>query len=203
MLVRGGFMLTLLQQLVVNVVVLHWAMQSPKSSPADQHQSVHFSPIPQTYDAPPGAQIGDMLGVGTAQKSSIVFRTTSTNYTQLQDDTLSQRIPVASFASLSTFAKPEPAFQSASRATQVEQQPWASQTSFISTIDQVMQHSDVSCLCVPVKSVLTSDQAQQTGESAQERDLLEKIDYEVYGSNVEKSESPKSRRSTFALSSLP
>ncbi|KAB5590509.1 Cyclin-dependent kinase 5 [Ceratobasidium theobromae] len=123
--------------IVVNVVVLYWAMQGagPPSS-AGRGQSIHFSPLPHANSVRPGAiQNEDMLGVGNADKNS-VFLTTLPTHGQRRDDfslgiVSSVSIPTATV----TFQKPEPVFQSPHYSRSGPQSS-PSQPSLASTIEQ-------------------------------------------------------------------
>lgn len=134
-----------LQQIVVNVVVLYWAMQGagPPSS-AGRGQSIHFSPLPHANSVRPGAiQNEDMLGVGNADKNS-VFLTTLPTHGQRRDDfslgiVSSVSIPTATV----TFQKPEPVFQSPHYSRSGPQSS-PSQPSLASTIEQSIKVSGSS-----------------------------------------------------------
>lgn len=143
------------QQVVVNAVVLYWAMGAD-SSKAPQDQSVHFSDIPRSNVVRVRAQNTDILGVDAAQKGSAGSQSTESTYpsSSQNGELFSLVITETSSESIATFKKPEPIVQSPRRVAQFSQEVRVDHSAVLATTDKYSGHGNVSNSCMRNKQLL-------------------------------------------------
>ncbi|KAG8746461.1 hypothetical protein FRC10_004900 [Ceratobasidium sp. 414] len=121
--------LNLLRQVVVNAVVLFWAMQGPASGASAKPQSIRF---PSSRQPTPMQVVrcdaGNVMEMGAAPKISDVYPTTLLDYTHSREDFLSQGMTVSSSVCIPSLEEPEPALHSPHHKSQFGQHPWGTRS---------------------------------------------------------------------------
>ncbi|KAB5592325.1 hypothetical protein CTheo_4255 [Ceratobasidium theobromae] len=164
--------------IVVNAVVLYWAMQGPTSAspPPAPNQTIHSPFTPRLHTPRPGHHdIVHSLEMGSyAHKNSGVYPAALLDFSQPQEEVLSQGMTVTSSVCIPTLDEPEPALRSPSSVDSWERQ---------------------IALASGGLAAKRSD-SQRTSPSLREGDLVHKSvkDSEIYGSNYERIEFPEKRR---------
>ncbi|KAG9088125.1 hypothetical protein FRC07_012659 [Ceratobasidium sp. 392] len=124
---------------VVNAVVLFWAMQGPgsSSSPSAKPQSIRFPPSRQpTPTRVARCDSSNAMEMGTTAKISDDYPTTLLDYTHSRDDFASQGMTVSSSVCIPSLEEPEPALHSPHHKSQFGKHPWGTRSPLPPTGEQ-------------------------------------------------------------------
>lgn len=171
--------------MVVNAIVLYWAMQGPAAPSAPKPRSIRFPGTPQ-HDTYQQANYngGSCLEMGSVHKDSMGYPTTIFGYGQSQENVMSQGMTVTSSVCIPSLEEPEPALRSPHHAAQFGQHPWGSRSPLPPPAgEEPIRRSD----------------SQRTSASLKEGGLVQPTakDVEVYGPGYETIKyAEKSRRSS-------
>jgi len=131
---------------VINAVVLLWAMQGPTSASAARPQSIRFPPTRQaTPTQIVNHNLCNSLEMGMTHKVSDIYPTTLLDYAQSRDDFASQGMTVSSSVCIPSLEEPEPALRSPHHAAQFGQHPWGNRSPLPPVgLEQANRRSDSS-----------------------------------------------------------
>ncbi|QRV81141.1 hypothetical protein RhiJN_09156 [Ceratobasidium sp. AG-Ba] len=110
---------------IVNAVVLFWAMQGPPSTANNKPHSIRFPPSRQPTPTQL-AHLDTISGVemGVNPKISEVYPTTLLDYSHPRDEYMSQGMTVSSSVCIPSLEEPEPALHSPHHKATFGQHPW-------------------------------------------------------------------------------
>ncbi|KAG9079503.1 hypothetical protein FS749_008467 [Ceratobasidium sp. UAMH 11750] len=158
---------------VVNAVVLFWAMQGPTSGSSAKPQSIQFPPSRQPspqqvvrYDA------SNMMEMGATPKVSGVYPTTLLDYAQSREDPLSQGMTVSSSVCIPSLEEPEPALHSPHHKSQFGQHPWGTRSPLPPAGEQTRRSDSLRMYDSTFEENLARKAAHDSGLYAQEYDIV-------------------------------
>ncbi|KAG9091342.1 hypothetical protein FRC06_000606 [Ceratobasidium sp. 370] len=159
---------------VVNAVVLFWAMQGPASSSGTKPQSIRFPPSRQPTPLQVArCDIGHAMEMGATPKISNVYPTTLLDYVQSREDFLSQGMTVSSSVCIPSLEEPEPALQSPHHKAQFGQHPWGTRSPLPPTGEQTRRSDSLRGCVFTSEENLAQKAARDSGLYVQEYDIVQ------------------------------
>lgn len=128
-------------QVIINAVVLLWAMQGPAPASPSRAPSVRFI-HPHSARTQQNINI-DTLEMGTVHKVPDVYPSPMFEYVQPREEYLSQGMTVSSSVCIPSLEEPEPALRSPRQQAEFGQHPWGNRSP-LPTPERVVKRSDVS-----------------------------------------------------------
>ncbi|KAF8603316.1 hypothetical protein BDV93DRAFT_556657 [Ceratobasidium sp. AG-I] len=131
---------------VINAVVLLWAMQGPSPSSPSRNPSIRFAPTPHSARTQQGFNV-DTLEMGSVHKVPDVYPPAMFDYAQSRENFLSQGMTVSSSVCIPSLEEPEPALRSPRQQAQFGQHPWGNRSP-LPTTEPTPKRSDSQHTCV-------------------------------------------------------
>lgn len=130
-------------QVVINAVVLFWAMQGPTPIPSHRPASIRFVPTPQSARTQQNFNV-DALEMDAMHKVPEVHPVAMFDYAQSREDFLSQGMTVSSSVCIPSLEEPEPALRSPRQQAQFGQHPWGNRSPLPTPGERSVKRTDVS-----------------------------------------------------------
>lgn len=132
---------------VINAVVLFWAMQGPTPIPSHRPASIRFVPTPQSARTQQNFNV-DALEMDAMHKVPEVHPVAMFDYAQSREDFLSQGMTVSSSVCIPSLEEPEPALRSPRQQAQFGQHPWGNRSPLPTPGERSVKRTDSQNTCV-------------------------------------------------------
>lgn len=169
---------------VINAVVLLWAMQGPAPMSSSRPPSVRFAPTPQSARTQQNFNDG-ALEMGGLHKIPDFYPPVMLDFAQSRENFISQGMTVSSSVCIPSLEEPEPALQSPRQKAQFGQHPWGNRSPLPSPGDRNVKRSDSQNTCVSLSEEnMAQKAARESGYYVPEYEFVRSIETSRRSSSV-------------------